>query len=188
MAFFRSSLYLWAIMFFAINGVWAATSTSDTIIKACNDSSDRDFCISSLSKAPGALQADLTQLSVIAVNLCIEEVKLVYDFIVDLRERNPNVSGIKDCVELLEDTRDELQDSESKLRRLSNANLNEYIADVLTWLSDGETNQDTCVTGLLETRASETLLSAVKAKTDYLAKLIDDALVVVNNIADQGHI
>ncbi|GLJ13892.1 hypothetical protein SUGI_0221950 [Cryptomeria japonica] len=185
MAFFRSGL-LWAIMFFAINGVWAATSTSDTIIKACNDSLDRDFCISSLSKAPGALQADLAHLSVIAVHLCIEEVKPVYDFIVDLRERNPNVSGLKDCVELLEDTRDELHDSESKLRRLSDANFNEYMADVMTWLSGGETNQDNCVSGLQETHVS--LLSAVKAKTDYLAMLIDDALLVVNNVADQGHI
>ncbi|GLJ13896.1 hypothetical protein SUGI_0222010 [Cryptomeria japonica] len=187
MAFFRSGL-LWAIMFLTIYGVWAATSTSDTIIKPCNDSLDRNFCISSLSKSPGALQADLAQLSIIAVHLCIEEVKPVYDFIVHLRERNPNVSGLTDCVELLEDTKDELHDSESKLRRLSDANFNEYVADVMTCLSAGETNQDTCVTGLQETHASQTLLSAVKAKTDYLSLLIGDALVVVNKIADQGHI
>ncbi|GLJ13891.1 hypothetical protein SUGI_0221940 [Cryptomeria japonica] len=173
-------------MLFAINEVWA--DPSDTIIKACSNALYRDFCISSLSKAPGALEADLTQLSVIAVNLCIEEAKPVCDFIVDLRERNPNLSALEDCMELLEDTRDRLHDSESELRQLSGANLMEYMSDVQTWLSAVETNQETCVTGLQETQASETMVSTVKVKTDNLTMLISDALAVVNKLGEQGHI
>ncbi|GLJ13903.1 hypothetical protein SUGI_0222110 [Cryptomeria japonica] len=65
MASYRSGL-LCAIMFLAIHGGWA--QTSDTISNALYT----HFCVSSLSKASGALEADLTQLSVIAVRLSSE--------------------------------------------------------------------------------------------------------------------
>ncbi|GLJ13893.1 hypothetical protein SUGI_0221960 [Cryptomeria japonica] len=91
-------------------------------------------------------------------------------------------------MELLEDTRDRLHDSESELRQLSGANLMEYMSDVQTWLSAVETNQETCVTGLQETEASETMVSTVKVKTDNLTMLISDALAVVNKLGEQGHI
>ncbi|GLJ13916.1 hypothetical protein SUGI_0222330 [Cryptomeria japonica] len=185
MASYRSGL-LCAIMFLAIHGGWA--QTSDTISNACSNALYTHFCVSSLSKASGALEADLTQLSVIAVRLSSEVAKPVSRFIEKLKKRNPNVSALEDCSDLLKDTREQLHDSQSELKQLSNVNFMEYVEDVLTRLSGVETNQDTCLSGLKESNVPATLVSSVKDNTDNLTMWISDALAVVSTLRQQGHI
>ncbi|GLJ13898.1 hypothetical protein SUGI_0222060 [Cryptomeria japonica] len=187
MAIFRNCRFL-VIVCFAINGVWAATSTSDIIIKACNDSSDRDFCISSLSKAPGALQANLTQLSVIANGLCIEEGKPVYDFLVRVQKRHPKFSSaLGDCVLFLFETRLWYNNTGIDLSELSDSNFYDNIQFVQVGLKAAIAFQDDCVAGLNRTHAPITVISSFKSRTDHLTMVTDDALAVVNLLAKQGH-
>ncbi|KAH9314110.1 hypothetical protein KI387_022737, partial [Taxus chinensis] len=128
-----------AIMCVAITATRADT---ETIRSACNTAAYKSHCISSLSGAPGALNASLPQLAVIVVELGIAESKRDSSFIESLKEKNPGVLGMEDCIELFNVTGEQLHKSVVQLRRWSGPNFKEYVAYVQTWLSAVADNPD----------------------------------------------
>eukprot|EP01018_Ginkgo_biloba_P027978 Gb_01420 [translate_table: standard] len=160
------------------------TTPSDTIIKACNRCMYRQLCISSLSSYPGGLQANLTELSVIGVELSLHEAKQVSEFVVDQSRRAVNekeVAALKDCVDLFDDVLDQLNSSISELRSLNSGSMSDQIGNVQTWLSAALTDPSTCLDGLQDS-SNGNLTSVMKQKTENVTELMSNALAIVNSL------
>nr|QIR83196.1 pectin methylesterase inhibitor 2 [Cunninghamia lanceolata] len=158
---------------------------SATIVMACDTALYRNVCISTLSSYPGASHANLTQLAGIAVELCLDEAKKAYEFVGNLRAQSVNKSdqnALKDCVDLLKDTGDQLNSSLSTLTHLSSGSFQSEIGDIQTWVSAALTNPATCIDGLQEVNAN--MVPVIKAKTENVTEYMSNALAVINKLSE----
>lgn len=152
---------------------------------ACNGSLYRNVCISSLSSYPGAANANLSQLAGIAVVLSLNEAEQVSDYIADLKNKSNNGSdrqALQDCVELYQDTVQQLNSSASKLENMNSNSFADDIADVQTWVSAALTNPSTCLDGL--GGANKNIVPVVNAKTEKSTEFMSNALAVINKLSD----
>uniref|UniRef100_A0A0C9S3G4 pectinesterase n=1 Tax=Wollemia nobilis TaxID=56998 RepID=A0A0C9S3G4_9CONI len=159
-------------------------ATSNTILVACDGSTYRDLCISSLSSYPGASSANMTELSWIAVQLSLDESQRATDYMDKLSRKatdKKEKSALEDCVELFGDTLEQLNNSLSALRKLDSKSFQEVIGDVQTWVSAALTNPSTCVDGFQEVNPN--LVPVLKARTENVTEFMSNALAVINKLA-----
>ncbi|KAK8913917.1 putative pectinesterase/pectinesterase inhibitor 34 [Platanthera zijinensis] len=120
---------------------------TEAISQTCKLTQYPELCISSLVNFPGALEAGKTQLVHISLNMTHQRVNgALY--------AASSISGVtmdrlaraayEDCVELLDDSVDQLTQSIDVVSGDGTASDD----DVITWLSAALTNHDTCAEGL----------------------------------------
>jgi len=158
---------------------------SQTIIMACNGSLYRNVCISSLASYPGASRANLSELAGISVALSLDEAERVTNYIADLKNKSndsKDSNALQDCVELFQDTVEQLNTSVSKLAHMDSNSFANDIADVQTWVSAALTNPSTCLDGLGE--ANKNMVPVVNSKTEKSTEFMSNALAVINKLSD----
>ncbi|XP_058181739.1 probable pectinesterase/pectinesterase inhibitor 34 [Rhododendron vialii] len=140
------------------------------ISRTCSKTRYPTLCVDSLLGFPGAVTAGERDLVHISVNVTLHRFgKALYlSSEISNVAMNPHVrSAYLDCIELLDDSVDQLA------RSLTTP---ESTQDVLTWLSAALTNQDTCTEGLADVRGY------VKYKMEQqlrdLAKLVSNCLAI----------
>ncbi|GLJ15934.1 hypothetical protein SUGI_0263350 [Cryptomeria japonica] len=183
---FVLTIFLAGVIMAAKAGRTSPAQPSHTIVKACSTAQYKDFCIGSLSSAPGALKADMKQLAVIAVKLSLKEAQDVSGYVVNMKKADQSSSGgLKDCVELFKDTVSELHDSLSRLKGIKKkkgSDVEDAVFDARAWLSAADTNVDTCFDGL---SAHPDISRHLHTRSLYLSKLMSDALAVTHKLADK---
>lgn len=149
---------------------------SHAISRACSRTRYPSLCVSSLVSFPGAAHAADRDLVHISVNMTLRHVgRALYDatslayVAMETRVR----SAFDDCLELLEDSVDQLSRS---LVSLSGARAGASAEDVLTWLSAALTNQDTCDEGL--SGAGGPVKDEMVARTRNLAEMVSNCLAI----------
>ncbi|XAR71633.1 Pectinesterase [Bertholletia excelsa] len=126
------------------------------ISRICSRTRYETLCINSLVDFPGAMTADDEELVHISVNVTLQRygralsaAAEINNFAMDDHVR----SAYEDCLELLEDSVDQLSRSLAAVRPLAadgEAPPEASAEDVMTWLSASMTNHDTCSDGLQE--------------------------------------
>lgn len=153
---------------------------SQAMSRACSKTRYPDLCVNSLLDFPGSVTASSTDLVHISMNMTLQHFgRALYTSteINNLQMDSLTRSAYQDCLELLEDSVDQLSRSltsvapnqNRKGQAVGNSN------DVLTWLSAAMTNQDTCTEGF-ENVAS-------KVKNEMMDRLKDLSELVSNALA-----
>ncbi|KAL5989360.1 hypothetical protein ACLOJK_010250 [Asimina triloba] len=150
-----------------------ANRPTQAISRTCGQTRFPSLCIDSLVNFPGALQASETDLVHISVNMTLQRVgRALYGasslsaVSMDTRLR----AAYEDCLELLEDSVDQLSQSLSSVAGGGRTD------DVLTWLSAALTNQDTCDEGLADVSGS--VKNQMAARLKDLTELVSNCLAI----------
>ncbi|KAF5180549.1 Pectinesterase [Thalictrum thalictroides] len=159
-----------------------ARKPTQAISKTCSKTRYPTLCVNSLVDFPGSLTANQRDLVHISVNMTLQRVgKALYgasginNLVMDTRVR----SAYEDCLELLEDSVDQLSRSLSSVG--SDAKLGST-GDVLTWLSAALTNQDTCTEGFED--VSGNVKSQMELQLSDLSELVSNALAIFSSSSD----
>uniref|UniRef100_A0A251UN78 Pectinesterase n=2 Tax=Helianthus annuus TaxID=4232 RepID=A0A251UN78_HELAN len=152
------------------------------ISRVCSRTLYHDLCVNSFLDFPGSLSATDKDLVPISVNMSLRHVgKALYtstDF--NNMEMSTRVrSAYNDCLELMEESVDQLQQSLSTVggQRVGNSE------DVITWLSASLTNQDTCTEGLSESEEGE-VKKLMQEKLKDLSELVSNSLAIYSSAGD----
>ncbi|XP_052198300.1 probable pectinesterase/pectinesterase inhibitor 61 [Diospyros lotus] len=140
------------------------------ISRTCSKTRYPDLCVNSLVDFPGALSASEQDLVHISVNVTLQRFgRALYSSteINNVAMDGHVRSAYEDCIELLEDSVDQLSRS---LTSLSGS-----AQDVMTWLSAALTNHDTCseglgeVSGYVKEQMEERLMDLAELASNCLA-------------------
>ncbi|KAG9454140.1 hypothetical protein H6P81_007044 [Aristolochia fimbriata] len=93
-------------------------------------------------------------------------------------------SGVSDCVQLLDLSRDLLEDSALALRSSSRLGKRSHSDDVHTWISAVLTNYDTCLEGLQGTTAN---YNVMKTPVEDLMALASTSLAILTSLSPPAH-
>jgi len=96
------------------------------------------------------------------------------------------VAAMKDCVEELGDSVDELRRSISEMSNLRGSNFEMTMSDVETWVSAALTDESTCTDGFQETATTgaTNVMSTVRGQVLQVAQLTSNALALINQLAN----
>ncbi|XP_077239954.1 plant invertase/pectin methylesterase inhibitor superfamily protein [Tasmannia lanceolata] len=157
---------------------------SDLIRLSCVHARYPNLCINSLSAYAGSAQTP-NGLAQAAVSVSLSRAQNVTIFLsrflnaetVSKRER----STLRDCVEQLSDSIDELRKTLSELRHLRSGTFRWQMSNAETWVSAALTNDDTCADGFKSVNGSAKM--AVRRKISNVARVTSNALYLVNRLA-----
>lgn len=94
---------------------------------------------------------------------------------------------MKDCVEELSESVDELRDSIGEMNKFNkqgqNYNFKVMINDIQTWVSAALTDENTCSDGFLGQTMNGELKAVVRSRIVNVAQLTSNALALINKYA-----
>lgn len=93
---------------------------------------------------------------------------------------------MKDCVEELSESVDELRDSIGEMNKFNkgrNYNFKIMINDIQTWVSAALTDENTCSDGFLGHTMNGKLKAVVRSQIVNVAQLTSNALALINKYA-----
>ncbi|KAE8725333.1 Plant invertase/pectin methylesterase inhibitor superfamily protein [Hibiscus syriacus] len=90
-------------------------------------------------------------------------------------------AAMADCIELIGDSLDELQQSIGDLVRLKRSNFQLIMSDVQTWVSAALTDEDTCMDGFAGKSMNGYVKTMVRKRIVKIAHLTSNALALINN-------
>lgn len=159
------------------------------ISRVCSRTLYQNLCVNSFLDFPGSLSASDKELVHISVNMSLQHVgKALFDStdIINLAMDSRARSAYNDCLELLEDSVDQLQRSLISVAPSGENNPQQRVGstdDVMTWLSASLTNQDTCTDGLSEAEEGE-VKNQMKEKLKDLSELVSNSLAIYSSMSD----
>jgi len=155
--------------------------SSDLIRKVCKSTSHYGVCISAFSPCTGSLQANLTELARISVEISRDEAVRVTHFAADLNRAAVGNSrdALEDCRKLLNDTVDQLN---SSISVLAEQGWKQRMEDLRTWLSAALTYPSTCVEGFEDVGVN--MNESMKHKIERVTDLVSNALAIVSFVSD----
>lgn len=162
-------------------GGGSGISTSNKAVKAmCNNVDYKDACEESLSNTNST---DPKELIKVGFEVAVNDLKSAIGNSTTLKDaaKDPRTSdayGI--CKDLLETAVDDLHRSFDKVGSFDVSKLDDYVADLKTWLSGTVTYQDTCIDAFQNTSgdAGEKMKKLLKTSSE----LSSNALAMVNEL------
>ncbi|GLJ09579.1 hypothetical protein SUGI_0112230 [Cryptomeria japonica] len=163
-------------------------STQNVLKDACSSTLYPELCVSSISSYGGlASNAGHMEILEAAVNVAIVAVKnekartrSLFSPDLDFRQHG----ALRDCIEMYDDTLDELHDTLSDLHNTTFLSIPQHTADLETLLSAAITNQDTCMEGF--TLCKGNLKKDLKGSLNNVSHLVSNSLAMVGNITDKA--
>lgn len=187
-----SSFFILLASIFIIQSAQAAKrpyqeASTKFIRTSCSATTYPRICFSSLSKYASFIQTNPVLLTDTALNLTLESAKSTSSMISMLSKShgmNPReVSSMKDCVEELHDSVDEIRKSIREMSQLRNSNFDLTMNDVQTWVSAALTDEDTCTDGFQGPAVNGNVKATVRGKILNVAQMTSNALALINQLA-----
>ncbi|KAA8533601.1 hypothetical protein F0562_030965 [Nyssa sinensis] len=171
------------------SGGFGGRKPTQAISRTCSRTQYPSICINSLLDFPGALSADEHDLVHISVNMTLQRLGRALYVSSEINNLNMDTLGrsaYEDCLELLEDSVDQLQRSLNSVAPSPDGNGQPIgsTQDVLTWLSASLTNQDTCSEGFSEVSGS--VKDQMDEKLKDLSELVSNCLAIYAATAPDG--
>lgn len=88
-----------------------------------------------------------------------------------------------DCIEVMGDSVDELQQSIGELGHIRSSNFSLTMSDIQTWVSAALTDEDTCMDGFAGKAMNGYAKTMVRKRIVKIAHLTSNALALINNYA-----
>ncbi|KAK9059631.1 hypothetical protein SSX86_020335 [Deinandra increscens subsp. villosa] len=158
------------------------------ISRVCSRTLYQNLCVNSFLDFPGSLRASDKELVHISVNMTYRRVGSALYTSADFNnlEMSPRVrSAYDDCLELLEDSVDQLEQSLASVGpdETTDAPRVGSAEDVMTWLSASLTNQDTCTEGLSDSEEGE-VKNLMQDKLKDLSEMVSNSLAIYSSETD----
>ncbi|XP_059634682.1 pectinesterase inhibitor 3-like [Cornus florida] len=157
-----------------------ADEPKDLVRSSCVHASYPDICLKTLSSyvGPAKTPRDLAQA---AVKVSISRTKKVSGFLATLRSGSKREkSALKDCVDQIADSVDELSMTLTELKELRGAAFRWHMSNAETWVSAALTNEDTCLDGFRDIDGK--VRSDVKHKVTNVARVTSNALYLISRL------
>ncbi|KAL1568096.1 pectinesterase [Salvia divinorum] len=152
-----------------------------------------DLCLSTLAAAaPASAVKTSRDVLLTALNytiftvennlLTVKEVERQQRQSLTPRERG----ALSDCVEMIDDTLDEVHASEAELKDFGfkNYSLAAHKENLLTLLSAAQTNQDTCLDGFSHSGADKKVREALIAGQKHVFRLVSNVMAIIKSLSD----
>lgn len=160
-----------------------ASPKHDLVRRSCVHASYPDVCLRTLSSYGGAASTprDLAQA---AVRVSLSHVRRASEFLATLKGSGRREQGaLKDCVEQMGETVDELSKTMAALQHLRRgADFRWQMSNAETWVSAALTYEDTCLDGFKEIDGK--VRSDVRRKLTNVARITSNALYLINLLDD----
>lgn len=160
------------------------TSSNELVRISCLHASYPTLCIHTLSTVAASAKTP-HDVALAAVSASMHRAANASAFasrLVGLRSANKRErSALKDCVEQLSDSADQLSSTMSELRHLRSVTFGWQMSNAETWVSAALTNEDTCLDGFQG--VDGTVKKAVRRKIVNVARVTSNALYLVNRLA-----
>ncbi|KAJ8504749.1 hypothetical protein OPV22_005635 [Ensete ventricosum] len=183
-------LLLFSVHLIACNGarVGPQDSKSTEFIRAsCAATEYPALCFSSLSSYASSIRTSPMQLADVALSVSLAGARSASAALsrsVAGRAMAPRVAAaVKDCLETMGDSVDELRESLAAMRHVAGRNAAYQINSIQTWVSAALTDEDTCVDGFASGAMDGEVKNMVRSHVVYVAQLSSNALALVNGLA-----
>ncbi|KAJ0098885.1 hypothetical protein Patl1_19918 [Pistacia atlantica] len=139
-----------------------------------------------LSSYAGTIKTNPRELANAALSVSLKEVQstsaLVQKFSKgrDLRPRE--AGAIRDCVETIKDSVDDLQQSLAAIKDLKGPEFEWKMSDILTWVSAALTNEDTCMDNFEGNGMNVKIKDTVRGCIVRVSQLTSNALAFINKL------
>ncbi|KAI3458279.1 hypothetical protein Pfo_014942 [Paulownia fortunei] len=166
----------------------AAGDTNTKFIRtSCSTTTYPTLCYSSLSSHASAIQQDPKLLAHAALSVSLDTARSTSVDMVKLSRgagMTPReVGAMRDCVEELSDSVDELRKSMAEMNQIKGSNFELMMSDIQTWVSAALTDEDTCMDGFAGKVMNGAAKTAVRARIVNVAHMTSNALALINSYA-----
>ncbi|KAF3433131.1 hypothetical protein FNV43_RR24233 [Rhamnella rubrinervis] len=162
-------------------------TNTEFIRTSCSATSYPKLCFSSLSIHASTIQTSPELLAGTALNVTLSSAKSTSFMMVKLSQShgiNPReVAAMKDCIEELSDSVDQLRNAIGEMSQLRRSNFDLVMNDIQTWVSAALTDENTCTDGFAGKTMNGELKIAVKGRIVNVAQLTSNALALINKYA-----
>ena len=168
-----------------------ATAAHSVLKSACSSTLYQDLCYSTVAAVPGMSKKITSQKDVIeqALNITHTVVEQTYDKIKKLSKHKHltkrEKGALKDCLELIDETLDELHESVEDFEKyLTKKSLREHADDLKTLISSAITNQESCIDGFSHDGADRKVREELLASEHNVEKMCSNALAMICNFTN----
>ncbi|GMN45656.1 hypothetical protein TIFTF001_014843 [Ficus carica] len=155
----------------------ASNSAESTIRSVCNVTRFPDACISSLTAVNNPPESDPVSILKLSLRVAIAETSRLSSSLRSVNSGDAD-AATRDCQDLVEEALSRLNDSAVAIGKGGDLTA-EKRGDLQTWIGAAETDQETCVDGLEETKSA--VFDKVKAEIDNSMEFTSNALAIVAN-------
>lgn len=187
----QSLLALLLVLFSSTKSVSSQTTSIEYIKSSCNSTTYPRLCYRSLSIYAQKIQTDPKTMANTALNITLKATKATSRMIFKISRQHGLVpketaAAIADCVEVISDSVDELQQSLHELGHIRSSNFDLTMSDIQTWVSAALTDSDTCMDELKGMPMDSRLRNLIKRHIVRLEHYTSNALALINRYAAEN--
>lgn len=165
--------------------------TSNFIKASCRATRYPSLCVECLSAYANSIQQSERQLAEVALSVSLAKARSAAMFVVKLTRsakglKPRELQAVKDCVDTMGDTMDQLSRSIRELGRTGKVPGQDFmwhVGNVQTWVSAALTNENTCLDGFAGPAMDGNVKGAIRARVLNVARVTSNALALVNRFA-----
>ncbi|KAK9724481.1 hypothetical protein RND81_05G075800 [Saponaria officinalis] len=173
----------------AIQRTTTTTTIYTNFIKtSCKATTYPDLCYNSLLTHASDIQTSPQLLANVALSVTLDTARTTFASISTMSKGlgvRPREAGpMRDCLEVLDDTIDQLRNSITEMGELKDCkNFRMLISDVQTWVSAALTNEGTCMDGFGGKYMDGSLKTKIRSKIMVICHLTSNSLALINSFA-----
>ncbi|KAK8496218.1 hypothetical protein V6N13_036393 [Hibiscus sabdariffa] len=156
---------------------------------SCQTTLHPNLCFTTFAPYATRIRGSPRSLATTALSLALNTTRFATKSVASLSKRHGlkrrEAAALRDCVQEVGDSVDELKDSITKLGLPSagGSDFRRRMSDIQTWVSAALTNDDTCMDGLSGKSVNRILKTRVRRRVVKVAHLTSIALAFVNRYA-----
>lgn len=184
---FLTYLLIIIAMLKLVHTTTTTTTNTEFVKSSCTFTTYPRLCFASLSTQASLIQTSPKLMAHAALNITLASAKATSAMMVRLsnstRLKPREVVAMRDCVEELGDTLEELRKSIGEMCRLSGSNYEAFMSDIQTWVSAALTDENTCTEGFEGDNMNGKVKFLVRRRILVIAHLTSNALALINHFA-----
>lgn len=160
---------------------------AEFIKTSCRTTTYPQLCTSSLLSYASKIQTSPKILADTALSIALATAHSTSTAITKLSKTQSlkpgEAAAIRDCVEVLGDSEDELQMSIQEMEHPEGKSFGLQMSDIQTWVSAALTNDDTCMDSFAGNAMNGNVKTTVRGYILHVAQMTSVALALINNYA-----
>ncbi|XP_031119062.1 pectinesterase-like [Ipomoea triloba] len=169
------------------------TAAAHAIVKSsCTATLYPELCYSAIANVSGASdkvrsQKDVIEMSLNITTTAVEQNYFVIEKLLKTRKglTEREKTALHDCLEMIDETLDELHETEKDLEAYPNKKtLKQHADDLKTLVSAAITNQETCLDGFSHGDADKHVRQILLKGQAHVEKMCSNALAMIKNMTD----
>ncbi|KDP22408.1 hypothetical protein JCGZ_26239 [Jatropha curcas] len=183
---FLTGFFILSLSFFISR---AENGTDDFIKSSCLVTRYPDLCYQTLSAYATSIQDNNpTQLANAALNVTLKSAEATSNMVSKMLKAHnlmpKEAAAIKDCVETMRDSVDEIKQSLLVMSDLEGPDFEMKMSNIQTWVSAALTDEDTCMDGFQGNAMNGKVKLKIRQYVERVSQLTSNALALINKVAN----